>query len=190
MQTIIAFTGLMGSGKNTLATAMLQQDSSFKEIAFADPIKAQVSKLFNLTTVEQYEQFKQEQVGLTTGRLLVREIGMLMRSYNENQFVDYVERSITKDTSSNWLITDLRFQNEFDFLTRLNKEKRFQVIKVKLDRRLSKKLPAQYLDHESEVGFSDQSVDLVIRNLTVKESLEVLVNYINANKSYVQKATK
>lgn len=178
MQTVIAFTGLMGSGKNTLATALLAKDPSFKEIAFADPIKTQVSKLFNLNTVEQYEQFKQDQIGLTTGRLLVREIGMLMRSYNENQFVAYVERNIKRDWNTNWLITDLRFQNEFDFLTRLRNEKNFQVIIVKLDRELSKNLPSQYLNHESEAGFEDQDVDLVIRNLTIDASIEAVQHFI------------
>lgn len=82
--------------------------------------------LFGLNTIDQYDVFKRSSVNVNDneigGRHIVREIGMLMREYNVNQFVEYVDSYINLHDNDGmvWVITDLRFSNELDYLQKMN----------------------------------------------------------------------
>jgi energy-coupling factor transporter ATP-binding protein EcfA2 len=124
MSKVIAFSGRKGSGKDTAALAMcnvLQGKFSVRTVAFADLIKHKVCESFDLAGIKEYDAFKRsnitieignEEVRTISARHVVREIGMLMRSYDEQQFVHYVQRRIASEPDAVWLVTDLRFENE------------------------------------------------------------------------------
>lgn len=165
MSTIIALTGPKGSGKDTVAQTIVDIAGELfdvKTIAFADPIKQAVQHIFQLDTssVEQYDILKRSELNWHStfkadGRHVVREIGMLMRSYNEDQFTNYVEQEIlnSNEAWNVWVVTDLRFNNEYNLM------KKFSAKIVKVTR------PGYNYDgHVTEQGFNDSFVDYIIEN--------------------------
>lgn len=162
--TVIALTGAKGSGKDTVAAIIydLLGGDKVKTIAFADPIKHQLMHLFKLSNTSDYDLFKRTKVSYdmrgyshqVEGRHVVREIGMLMRSYNEHQFVDYVEEAIKSQLQYHWVITDLRFDNEYLAMRKIGAK----IIKVVNNRVQTKDM------HITERGFDDKLVDIILPN--------------------------
>lgn len=162
---VIAIAGLKGSGKNTAADLIIdlyKDKLNFETIAFADPIRKEVERIFKLDgSNKQYDSFKRSTMSFGIGfignstiyaRRAVREIGMLMRSYDEDQFVRYVNEKIQSDKAKVWIITDLRFQNELDFLKSIN------AYIIKVDREVVKD------DHITEAGIYDSHCNAVFDN--------------------------
>lgn len=174
---VIALAGNKGSGKNTVADMLegalnkaLHGDHGYKfeYIAYANPIKRVVQDIFFLDTScdLEYDQFKrtdlsytlpnwisQRQSNKVAARHVVREIGMLMRSYDEQQFVRYVEDNIKCSDNTVWFVTDLRFDNELQSLVELG------ATIVQVER------PGHESDgHITEEGIDRHSVDHIVRN--------------------------
>jgi hypothetical protein len=170
MSKIIALTGAKGCGKDTTASILrdaysISGERLVRPIAFADPIKHEVMRIFNLDTIDQYDTFKRSIIQSNNvtidGRHVVREIGMLMRRYDVNQFVEYVDQQINSvDENPNrdtiWVITDLRFDNELIHLQNLGAKI------VKIDRPLGNVIDT----HITERGFDNSVCDIIIENKT------------------------
>ena len=168
---ILGLTGPPGSGKDTLADHLVEK-YNFKRVAFADPIRAQVKFLLQLKTDNEYNRVKRSNLlmlnhsgrdHLIDGRHLVREIGMLMLSYDKRQFCQYVVDTINGrpdqaafdgDQSNDYVVTDLRMQHEYDCL---KDELKADIIKISIKKSIEDK-------HITEVGFVDREVDYVIDN--------------------------
>jgi hypothetical protein len=169
---VIALTGPKGSGKDTVADIIYRKYKqdwfTVNRTAFADPIKQVVQHIFNLSPhgTHQYDAFKRTDItfkleghmpSTVPGRHVVREIGMLMRNYDEKQFNKYV---YDKVTSGNFnanrieIITDLRFDNEY---TMLKNDLGAKIVKIK-------RPDYHYDGHITERGFDDELVDYVINN--------------------------
>lgn len=168
---IIGLHGAKGSGKDQFYRAIKAEypDLNIRKIAYADPIKNEVSRIFELQTEEQYDAFKRSRVFYTLprmlthhveGRQIVREIGMKMRSYDPTQFVRYVEEEIAKDPTAVWCITDLRFDNELESIRKMNG----LVVKIK-------RAGFEFDGHVTEIEFPNLACDIVIHNdrLTLEE---------------------
>jgi len=125
---IIALHGAKGSGKDEFFKIAQERYPDINKVAFADPIKHHICNIFGLEDELAYDQFKRSELKgdlggkyfQVDGRRVVREIGMLMRSYNEDQFTEYVEDSIYSDPNTTWIITDCRFPNEVAMLRKFN----------------------------------------------------------------------
>lgn len=120
---VIGLHGAKGSGKDQFykAAKAAFPHLDVRKIAYADPIKHEVCRIFDMHTEEQYDAFKRTNIAYqlpghlthhVPGRQVVREIGMMMRKYDEQQFVRYVETEIRKAPEAIWCITDVRFDNE------------------------------------------------------------------------------
>lgn len=171
MQNVIALTGPKGSGKDTVADIISRQYThrwyTVDRIAFADPIKKMVQHIFglNVHSNDQYDLFKRTNLTYTLpghmpssveGRRVVREIGMLMRDYDTNQFTKYVEEFVASGVSSDnriVVVTDLRFSNEYESLKGMGAK----IVKIKRPGCL-------YDGHITEQEFADSGVDYVINN--------------------------
>lgn len=165
MGIVIGLHGAKGSGKDQFFKAVHDAHPGLdvRKIAYADPIKHEVCRIFNLATEEQYDAFKRSEVSYTlpghlsyavSGRQVVREIGMLMRKYDEGQFVRYVEEQISIAPDAIWCITDLRFHNEIEsILTNLDG------ILIKIRR-----TGVGYDGHVTETEFPDECFDVVVDN--------------------------
>lgn len=176
MPHVIAISGPKGSGKDTVGQLIkeLLPDSA-RTIAFADPIKSVMQHLFALdpSTPEEYDTFKRTDLRFVldghcytsiAGRHLVREIGMLMRSYDEQQFVRYVQEQIKIHPNKLWVVTDLRFQNELESMRSIGAK----IVKVTRE-------GFDYDGHVTETGFDDSEVDIIINNDGDQEKLKQTV---------------
>lgn len=169
---VIALTGPKGSGKDTVGELIKQYFNTspvFKAhtIAFADPIKTVVKDLFVFETTKEYDDFKRTtcnfslpkqltrdmQLYQVEGRHLVREIGMLMRKYDEKQFTNYVIGEIRYQPNDVWVVTDLRFDNEYLAMKNLGAK----IINIKRPN-------YEYDGHITERGFNDSLVDYQLLN--------------------------
>jgi len=175
---IIALTGPKGSGKDTVAQLIAHQYENVITIAFADPIKEVIQNLFDLdqSNIDQYDQFKRTTLkyvlpGYTelcvSARHVVREIGMLMRSYDDKQFTDYVCDAILSQPEKVWVVTDLRFDNEYMKLKQLGAK----LINIKRPN-------YEYDGHITERGFNESLVDHQLLNDGDLSYLKIRVNSI------------
>lgn len=166
---IIALTGPKGSGKDTVGQLICKLYPHYnpQTIAFADPIKDVLCHVFNLNDKSEYDRFKRSTLNVESeirpgvpttwrfvnGRHVVREIGMLMRGYDTKQFTNYVQTKINEDPSKLWIITDLRFDEEYLMLKRIG-AKVIKILRPQYD----------YDGHITERGFDDHLVDMVLMN--------------------------
>lgn len=166
---VIALTGPKGSGKDTVALLVKEMypHLKVKSVAFADPIKSVIQHLFALdpTSVDQYDLFKRDTVshnlpgyGLyrVPGRHIVREIGMLMRNYDSEQFNEYVRKQLTSAAEEGYdigIVTDLRFDNEYLMLKSMGAN----IIKIL-------RPSYRYDGHITERGFDDHLVSQLLMN--------------------------
>jgi len=183
MTFVIGLHGAKGCGKDQFfkAVEVAFPHLDVRKIAFADPIKKEVMRIFNLNSEREYDVLKRTTV-LTDidegyarrrleGRHIVREIGMLMRSYDNHQFVRYVFSEIAKAPHALWFITDLRFDNE---LQAIRRNPNGIVIKIKRG-------GVDYDGHVTETEFPDLACDSIIRNvdLTLKQYNQLVVDEMN-----------
>jgi hypothetical protein len=164
MSIVIGLHGAKGSGKDYFYQVVKEKypTKDIRKIAYADPIKHKVMFLFGLKEESEYDEFKRTLVYADLanrsisqdGRHIVREIGMMMRDYNPNQFVDYVESTIKASPNSIWCITDLRFSNE---LESINNTLNGCVVKIKRNGFL-------FDGHVTETEIDDKDCNRIIHN--------------------------
>jgi len=131
---VIGLAGKKGAGKDSAAAVIQQavktEGHGFAKFAFADPIKRRFMQIVGAKTEAEYDQIKRSRATIGSGiaeismREVMRGIGMLMRSYDENQFVEYVRKQILAEyqdhiryrrsmgSDTYVCITDVRFVNE------------------------------------------------------------------------------
>lgn len=178
-------TGPKGSGKDTVGQLIkhyfVAPGWSAHTIAFADPIKTVVRDLFVFETMQEYDDFKRTtcnfslpkpltrdmQLYQVEGRHLVREIGMLMRKYDDKQFTKYVVDEIEYRPNDVWVVTDLRFDNEWLVLKQLGAK----VINIKRPN-------YEFDGHITERGFNESLVDYQLLNDGDLAYLKTRVNSI------------
>jgi len=168
MRKIIAFTGTKGSGKDTAAILLCKHYNNFKQVAFADPIKKFVMSLFDLPTVIDYDVFKRSTIHynytrVMSGRHIVREIGMLMRNYDVDQFTRYVSKQFDNNRETNFAVTDLRFLNEIEMLKKYNAT----VVEI-----VNPRTPRGDDGHITEQGIDPRFIDHKIYNDSTIEVFE------------------
>lgn len=183
MSLVIGLHGAKGSGKDQFYKAVKAAYPlhPVRKIAYADPIKNEVCRIFGLKDEQEYDDFKRTEMryqipNKTTrsmdlrsveGRQVVREIGMLMRSYDPNQFVRYVEETIESEPGAVWCITDLRFPNE---LLSIKSKLGGTVVKIKRN-------GVNFDGHVTETEFHDSVCDYVVYNtdLTLNQYNELAI---------------
>ncbi len=169
MSVVIGLHGAKGVGKDEFyrVAKRLFPLHDIRKVAYADPIKNEVCRIFNLADEQQYDRFKRTDImfnlgnrdiaSAVPGRQVVREIGMMMRRYDEGQFVRYVEDQINSVPGAIWCITDLRFTNELQSLCNIGG----RVVKILRN-------GITYDGHVTETEFADDVCDYVIHNQTNK----------------------
>ena len=78
---------------------------------------------------------------------------MLMRGYDEYQFNDYVSDIRHNEPDKVWIVTDVRFENEFELMQNLGAT----MIQITHP-------DCNYDGHVTERGFADKPVDFTIAN--------------------------
>ena len=172
MGLVISLHGPKGSGKDQFYTAIRSAfpDLRVKKVAFADPIKDEVCRIFGLADEAEYDLFKRTDIAYNlpnlgprtvSGRQIVREIGMMLRTEDEQRFVRYVQEKIASEPDTVWCITDLRFDNE---LQAIRESIGGVVVKIRRG-------GVKYDGHVTETEIADDACDVVIHNdhITLEE---------------------
>jgi hypothetical protein len=129
---IIGLAGYKGSGKDFVAD-ILVEEYGYTKVAFADPIKKFVMDTYSLKGYGEYDAFKRTNFWVlgkhVHGRDIVREIGMMMRGYDMDQFTTYVHEQWLKEPNGKIVVSDLRFDNEY----RLIRDLKGKTIRIESD---------------------------------------------------------
>ena len=160
---IIAISGKLQSGKDTIADYLVLKHG-FTRIAFADKLKDIAKDLFNWDGVKD-----------DSGRKLLQELGCQMRNVRKDVWVDYVFRAIRKHNDMNWVITDVRFLNEFKSLKLLG-AKMFRV-----ERNINR--DGDIHTHPSETELDGQIFLEIINNNSTIEELYKNIDFIFSKNS-------
>jgi len=132
---LVGICGKAGSGKDTIADYLVSS-YKFKKIALADPIKRLVKDVFVLDDVTVYDRVAREMPlknwdGWTVRKLL-QFIGteLFREKIDDSIWVKSLWLRIQDDKNSNYVFSDIRFENELDFFREKSKQGEFICIKV------------------------------------------------------------
>lgn len=170
----IAIAGEIRSGKNTVSDYITKQLPNIKELYFAEGI-AEI--------IEKY--FPEAWYGKGKPRYFYQEIGQFMRGLNNDVWVKHVNRKYEDFLQiglENFICTDLRQQNEYDWL----KSEGFQVIKVETDSEVRIERIEQSGDvfnmqdllHPVEMQIRNLPYDYLITNNTTLENLYEQIDFV------------
>ena len=129
----IAITGKMCSGKTTLSNYLCEIEPKFQVFSFGKKVKQVASDLFDMDP-------------LVKDRSLLTSIGQKMREIDSDVWVNYVINQC-KDIEY-CLIDDLRYQNEYEALSKDN----WKIIQLTIsdelqEQRIKEIYPDNYEDH-------------------------------------------
>lgn len=173
---LIGITGRAHSGKDTAALALIKD--GYIRIAFADALKQVTSLLANEPlhnfTDNTLKEGHSDLLGMSR-RVALQRLGKGMRDLIRDDI--WVQRAV--DT---WLaagsppavITDVRYANEASIIRALGG------LVVKIVRPDNAGLTGEAAQHESEAGFSEDLVDVVILNDSSIEDLHHLIRGVAA----------
>jgi len=110
------------SGKDTVAEFLVNQ-YGFEPISFAKALKHTCKALFDLTDDQVFGDKKLEVDtfwGVTPVRLQqVLGTDIIRENFDANHWVKIVEKKVTESPDINWVITDMRFENEANWVKRM-----------------------------------------------------------------------
>lgn len=170
----IAISGKAKSGKNTLASFLIDELSKSEDLsmtsiqAFADPIKRIVIEMFpeadrnclfgpsELRSNIIHCDYKDDLGNPLTYRQALLDIGARGRKYNPNCWIKRFDATMNEEAATNIIASDLRFINEYEYL------KRNGFYTIRITRGID-----SIIDDISETEqdtLLDNDFDLVIRN--------------------------
>lgn len=176
---LIGITGKKTSGKSTCASHLCRSHG-FTQVAFADTVKHICSKIFDIPeeVFHGSEEDKNQESwvkwtsfssdiskgreGHLTNRELLQTIGTdVFRSKYEDVWVDAALRKLAKNKKANYVISDVRFDNEAQRI----RDHGGLVLRIYRSSEIED-------SHSSEKGISDELVDLDLSNDSTLESLK------------------
>lgn len=122
MTILIGLLGKKRSGKSTCAK-YIQEHFAFENLAFAEGVKSVSMKRYSLmkNQMETYKDTIDHRWGKTP-RDIFKEVGMDARKDDPDYWVNYLCNQMTNkiksDSFSNFVISDVRFKNEADFIVK------------------------------------------------------------------------
>ncbi len=162
---VIAISGKMRSGKSTFARylreALIQKYGvEFKIASFAEPLKKEVVNVLGLDSVDQLNELKNtplvevneslakkiNQRDVNTIRQFLQYYGETLRSSFYSGY--WIDRFHNEYKDTNIIIDDLRYQNEFNYVT-----SQFDSFTIRIARNIEKRFPEykDLLNYEEEI---------------------------------------
>mgnify|MGYP001454837702 FL=1 len=189
---IIGICGLIGSGKGTVADILVEQHN-YEKLSFADKLKDGVSSVFGWNREmlegdtdesrkwrEEADKFWTEETGETiTPRLILQLFGTdcMRNGFFDGIWVSLVKQELLKNKQKNYVIPDVRFENEAKMIRSLGGK----ICQVRrgpdpLWFRLYKDLGEIPTDvHKSEWAWANVQMDCILSNDTTLDNLKNLV---------------
>ena len=189
---IIGICGLIGSGKGTVAD-ILVEEHNYEKLSFADKLKDGVSSVFGWDRQmlegdtdasrkwrEEEDKFWTQETGETiTPRLILQLFGTdcMRNGFYDGIWVSLVKQELLKNKDKNYVIPDVRFENEAKMIRSLGG----RICQVRrgpdpLWFRLYKDLGQEPTDvHKSEWAWANVQMDYILANDGTPEDLKNLV---------------
>jgi hypothetical protein len=178
---IIGISGLIGSGKGTVAD-ILVNDYGFQKASFADSLKDATASIFGWPRhllegdTEKSRQWREEPdlfwgIELReeiTPRVVLQRIGTeaMRQGFFEGIWVSSLKRKLLDSENRDWVIPDTRFPNEIEMIQSIGGK----VVKVRrgenpdwLKQFLSTNIPPENI-HASEWAWTRSQFDTIIEN--------------------------
>lgn len=152
----IGITGLAGSGKDTAAD-FICKEYGYTRVSFAAPLKAVCASL-------GWDSNKDE-----LGRKLLQDVGMAFRLYNELTWINAIDKTL--GSAEKYVFTDVRFENEANYIKRARNGVIIRVIRDKLAIK-------EMHSHISESGQSSIAANYVVLNNGSIETLNKQIKEI------------
>lgn len=129
MKKIKCFVGVIGSGKDYQCQQLIKD--GYTQIAFADTLRELTWKIFKWEpkSPEDYEDFKSTLFTAAgypsiSGREFLQRLGTDARKLiDENIWVTSINKRISESRSNKICISDMRFRNEFNYITNFSPAK-------------------------------------------------------------------
>ena len=164
----IAITGKMTSGKSTIAKLIVSLNHNYQIYSYANKIKEIANDLFKMEKKD---------------RNLLINIGTNLKNINKDVWANYIMDQIKINNNNNYIIDDLRFQNELDLL-----DDQWIIIKLNVDtidqkNRLKSLYPDNYQQHIKNLNNDSENC-----NLNFKKNQKILT--INTSKESIEEIKK
>jgi hypothetical protein len=166
--SLIAFTGVAGSGKDTAARILIEE-CGYEKLSFAGSLKDALSAIFGWSreglegATEESRIWREEEDAWwsaalkrpVTPRKMLQEWGTEVGrdAFHPDIWLLSVQRKIEQNPKKKFVITDCRFENEARALKALGGK----LIGIKRGQ-------GGVANHASEAGLADELIDLVIDN--------------------------
>nr|BDC16650.1 deoxynucleotide monophosphate kinase [Sicyoidochytrium minutum DNA virus] len=156
---IVAFTGPIGSGKDTMAERLIaHRGEKMKRFSFADPLKKMCSLMYDFDNDAYLNREKKEAIDPYWGispRKAAQDVGTYVRdNFSEDHWVKLLNKRMAR-WDGDVVITDLRYDNEAAFLAGIGA----LVIRLDPGRRLLDCMPSgSAMTHASEMPISNDFV--------------------------------
>jgi len=134
---IIGICGLIGSGKDTIAD-FLVKENNFEKLSFADKLKDSVAEMFDWDRQlldgktdesrawrEQTDKFWSKEMGKDiTPRHVLQVFGTecMRDGFYDGVWVSLAKKKILDNPGTNWVIPDVRFDNEANMIKEIDGE--------------------------------------------------------------------
>jgi dephospho-CoA kinase len=182
---IIGVCGYIGSGKDTLADILIKERGYIK-LSFASALKDAVSAIFgwdrnmlegatseSRLLREQVDEWWSQRLNIPalTPRWILQNLGtdILRDKFHPDIWLASLERKIIGLSKNNIVITDCRFDNEYQVLKRLGAKI------VRIDRHCT----ISSINHSSENSWQNFAFDFIIENNSTLDDLrEKVLNAI------------
>ena len=159
MSILIGLSGKKGSGKSTAAKFLL--DKGFTELSFAEPLKRGSARFlqisdYSIMNADSYEKELKVPGFTFTYREFLQKVGTFIRNeFSEDHWCKLLDdRLVLKEHfKSNIVVSDIRFDNEFDTI----KNRGGIMVMIVNDNCLND-------DHISEKGLNPERFDVIIKN--------------------------
>jgi hypothetical protein len=159
---IIGVIGKKTSGKTTFTNEICQHLSSFEEIAFATPLKNICKELFSLSDEQIHDPFLKEEIDIRwnlSPRQLFQNIGteLFRNCYDRDIWIKIArEKMRTIKPSKNIIFSDIRQENELNFVRSLGNSETVIIVEIQRD------VSSKKLDHHDTENFNLQCPEKIV----------------------------
>jgi len=151
---IYCFYGFSKAGKDTIAKELIQK-MNFERISFADKPKQILCKILN-KNFEKFEEIKDTKFEDKTYRECLIDLAEEIKKIDKNFWVKFLINNLKDISNKNYVLTDLRFYHELNYL-RENLKENVKFIKIIGGERINEDL------------IQDKEFDLILDNSEKKE---------------------
>lgn len=176
---IISLSGKRGSGKNTVAELIQQQQSGWQIVAFADKLKSIASQLTGVDLEDMYTQYGKkiflQEWGMTVGEILQKLGTDAIRNNLHTDAWILATLANYKPSIDNIIICDMRFPNEAQAI----KDRGGFLIRIEGDPLKQQGDGTRDDNHPSETALDDyEGFDAHIKNDGTLEQLKEQVEFV------------